>query len=56
MCRVLGVSPSGYYAWRGRGPSRRKQEDQALLERIRGIGEDSRGDVRGASSVGGATG
>ncbi|MDR7410513.1 MAG: hypothetical protein QN142_01715 [Armatimonadota bacterium] len=36
MCRGLRVSPSGYYAWRGRGPSRRRQEDQQLLERIRG--------------------
>ena len=43
MCRVLGVSPSGYYAWRGRRPSRRKQEDHELLERIRGIWEGSGG-------------
>ena len=36
MCRELRVSPSGCYAWRGRRSSRRKEEDQALLERIRG--------------------
>jgi len=34
MCRVLGVSTSGYYAWRNRSPSRREQENAALLEQI----------------------
>ena len=43
MCRVLGVSPSGYYAWRGRGPSPRAQRDEELREGIRAIHEDSRG-------------
>lgn len=35
MCRVLKVSPSGFYAWRGRPPSRRAMEDAVLTERIR---------------------
>ncbi len=35
MCRVLGVSPSGYYTWLKRGPSRRAQEDGEILEEIR---------------------
>lgn len=35
MCRVLGVSTSGYYAWRGRGPCRRRRDDAVLLERVR---------------------
>ena len=35
MCRVLGVSASGYYAWRRRRPSRRAQTDAVLLEQIR---------------------
>jgi transposase InsO family protein len=35
MCRVLGVSRSGYYAWKERGPSAHVQADQALLEQIR---------------------
>jgi transposase InsO family protein len=43
MCRVLGVSPSGYWAWRGRGPSVRSRADTALTERIRTIHERSRG-------------
>ncbi len=30
MCRVLGVSPSGYYAWRGRGRSLRAKREEAL--------------------------
>ena len=35
MCRVLGVSPSGYYSWRKRPASVRAQEDQRLLRQIR---------------------
>jgi putative transposase len=43
MCRVLGVSPSGYYAWRTRPPSARALADQRLLTRIRAIHAQSRG-------------
>jgi putative transposase len=35
MCRVLEVSPSGYYAWRKRPASKRAQEDAVLLRQIR---------------------
>ena len=35
MCRVLEVSPSGYYAWRKRPASKRTQEDARLLRQIR---------------------
>lgn len=42
MCRVLGVSSSGYYAWRKREPSRRKQENKVLLEEIQHIFTGSR--------------
>ena len=34
VCRVLGVSTSGHYAWRQRPPSRRAQRDQELSARI----------------------
>ena len=34
LCRMVGVSKSGYYAWRDRPPSERTQEDTALTERI----------------------
>ena len=37
MCDVLGVSRSGYYAWRGQPLSNRAREDAALTERIRAI-------------------
>jgi len=37
MCRVLGVSTSGYYAWRRRCPSARAADDAALTERIKSI-------------------
>jgi transposase InsO family protein len=34
MCRVLGGSRSGYYAWRIRRPSTRQQDNDQLLEHI----------------------
>jgi putative transposase len=43
MCRVLGVSTSGYYAWSTRAPSARARSDAALLERIDAIHAASRG-------------
>lgn len=43
MCRVLGVSTSGYYAWRSRPESKRAREDARLLERIRQIHKRSDG-------------
>jgi putative transposase len=34
MCVVLDVSPSGYYAWRGRPPSRREMANRELMDKI----------------------
>ena len=34
MCRVLGVSRSGFHAWERRPPSARAREDARLTERI----------------------
>lgn len=42
MCRVLGVSRSGFYAWRGRKPSARTQENQQLTERLRVLHQQTR--------------
>jgi putative transposase len=42
MCRLLGVSRSGYYDWSGRPPSRRSLEDAALTEKIGEIHRRSR--------------
>ena len=43
MCRVLGVSPAGYHAWRKRPPSARAAADAALTGRIRTIHSASHG-------------
>lgn len=43
MCQMLGVSVSGYYAWRQRQPSRHAQTDKKLLEAIHRMYEDGRG-------------
>lgn len=43
LCRVLGVSRAGFYAARGRPPSKRALEDAQIVEAIREIHADSRG-------------
>jgi putative transposase len=42
MCRVLGVTESGYHSWRVRPASRHATEDRELLELIHGIYDESR--------------
>lgn len=37
MCKVLAVSPSGYYAWRKRPVSRLKMANNRLLAKIKEI-------------------
>jgi len=37
MCRLLGLSRSAYYRWRGYPESKRQEEDKRLLEAIREI-------------------
>jgi putative transposase len=43
LCEVLDVSPSGYYAWRGRSVSAREMANQALLEKVKAVYTESRG-------------
>jgi transposase InsO family protein len=43
MCRALGISASGFYAWRNRPPSARSLADAKLLEQIRGFHATSDG-------------
>ena len=42
LCRLLGVSPSGYYAWRLHRPSAHAQRDAELTTCIQQIHQDSR--------------
>jgi putative transposase len=41
MCKVLVVSPSGYYAWCGRPPSKREMANRELTEKIKEAFEES---------------
>jgi putative transposase len=43
MCRLLGVSPSGFWAWLGRAPSARLEADARLVARIALAHAGSRG-------------
>ena len=42
LCKLLGVSRSGYYAWRKRPPSERERFDAVLSEKIETIHRNSR--------------
>ncbi len=43
LCGALGVSMSGYYAWRRRVPGQRQQSDALLLKEIRAVYQAGRG-------------
>jgi transposase InsO family protein len=43
ICRVLGVSRSGFFAWLKRGISRRRQRRQELAVKIRAVHREHRG-------------
>ena len=43
MCRVYGVTRAGFYAWRGREPSLRAQENDTLAQHIKQVHQASRG-------------
>jgi putative transposase len=42
MCRIYEVSPSGYYAWLGRPPSKRTQDEGRLEVEIRAAHQRTR--------------
>jgi transposase InsO family protein len=43
MCDVLGVSPAGYYAWRGRPESPRAAANRELVDDIKRVHRDTNG-------------
>jgi transposase InsO family protein len=43
MCKVLAVSPSGYYAWRQRPPSAREMANRELYNNIETVYNDNHG-------------
>jgi putative transposase len=50
MCKVLNVSPSGYYVWRKRPESPRSKENRRLEAKIRVLFKDNR-EVYGAPRI-----
>jgi putative transposase len=50
MCRLLGISTSGYYSWRRRKPSARSQSDAELTAKIRRYYDASDG-IYGAPKI-----
>jgi transposase InsO family protein len=50
MCKVLEVSPSGYYAWRDRPPSAREMANRELTEEIKVAFEES-GETYGSPRI-----
>ena len=50
MCRVLEVSPAGFYVWRSRAPSARAQTDALVLRRVRDA-YDASGQTYGAPRI-----
>jgi putative transposase len=44
MCALLDVHRSGYFAWRKRMPSERSLRNAALVEEIKRIYEEGKGD------------
>lgn len=43
LCRMMKITRSGYYAWKGRKPSQRQQDNERLLSRIHAFFERSQG-------------
>ena len=45
MCAWLGVSRSGYYAWRGAEPSKRSGDDSVLIAIMKKVYKEARGNA-----------
>jgi putative transposase len=43
LCKVMNVSKSGFFAWRGRPPSKKSNEDKVLEKLVEDAHRDSRG-------------
>jgi putative transposase len=51
LCRVVGVTRQGYYAWKRRPPSARELADHKLGERIRQIHTETQQEIYGAPRI-----